>query len=348
MSQRVGRGFSMVFAVVLAMAGLFGLGARGKQLGAGSAARTGAARAEKLPSIAFEKYKLKNGLEVILSEDHTLPLVSVDIWYHVGPAYEVAGRTGFAHLFEHMMFEGSQHVGPKAHFRYLEAAGATGINATTSFDRTNYFETVPSNQLELALWLESDRMGYLLPTLDQEKLTNQRDVVRNERRQTRENAPYGVAQEELFHQLFPKGHPYYGSVMGSHADIEAVRLNDVREFFKQYYTPNNASLSIAGDFDRGRFRSENNQGGRGEIFRDAAGGSGGAEAGREDAADHCGTARGGDRYGGAAARVHGMVRAFVSDAGGRGKRFDLADSGRRKNEPAVSEPGARQANRARR
>jgi len=256
MSQRIGRGLSMVFAAVFAMASLFGLAAQGKQLGTGSAARTVAAKAEKLPSIAFEKYKLKNGLEVILSEDHTLPLVSVNIWYHVGPAYEVPGRTGFAHLFEHMMFEGSQHVGPKAHFRYLEAAGATGINGTTSFDRTNYFETLPSNQLELALWLESDRMGYLLPTLDQEKLANQRDVVRNERRQTRENAPYGVAQEELFHQLFPKGHPYYGEVIGSHADIEAVRLNDVREFFKQYYTPNNACLSIAGDFDPKTIKAE--------------------------------------------------------------------------------------------
>lgn len=202
-----------------------------------------------LPSIPFEKYTLKNGLEVILSPDHTLPLVSVNIWYHVGPAYELPGRTGFAHLFEHMMFQGSQHVGPKAHFHYLEAAGASDINGTTSFDRTNYFETVPSNQLDLALWLESDRMGFLLPTLDQEKLANQRDVVRNERRQTHENQPYGVVQEALFHELFPKGHPYYGEVIGSHADIEAARLKDVRDFFRQYYTPNNASLSIAGDFD---------------------------------------------------------------------------------------------------
>ena len=258
MSYLIGRRFSMVlaFAGVLAVACLCSLGARGKQLGAGSAAHTGAAKTEKLPNIAWEKYKLKNGLEVILSEDHTLPLVSVNVWYHVGPAYEVPGRTGFAHLFEHMMFEGSQHVGPKAHFRYLEAAGATGINGTTSFDRTNYFETVPTNQMELALWLESDRMGYLLPTLDQEKLANQRDVVRNERRQTHENAPYGVVQEELFHQLFPKGHPYYGEVIGSHADIEAVRLNDVRDFFKQYYTPNNASLSIAGDFDPKTIKAE--------------------------------------------------------------------------------------------
>lgn len=246
----------VALAAVLLTATLLGVGTQGKQLGTGGAARTTAAKTEKLPNIAFEKYKLKNGLDVILSEDHTLPLVSVNVWYHVGPAYEVQGRTGFAHLFEHMMFEGSEHVGPKAHFRYLEAAGATGINGTTSFDRTNYFETVPSNQLALALWLESDRMGFLLPTLDQEKLANQRDVVRNERRQTHENAPYGVAQEELFHQLFPKGHPYYGDVIGSHADIEAVRLADVRDFFKHYYTPNNASLSIAGDFDPKTIRAE--------------------------------------------------------------------------------------------
>ena len=200
-----------------------------------------------LPQVKYEKYKLKNGLDVILYEDHRLPLVAVNIWYHVGPANERAGRTGFAHLFEHMMFEGSKHVGPKAHFRYLEAAGASDINGTTDFDRTNYFETLPSNQLELALWLESDRMGYLLGTLDREKLANQRDVVRNERRQSVENAPYGLVEEGLYHQLFPKDHPYYADVIGSHQDIENARLNDVREFFRQYYTPNNASLAITGD-----------------------------------------------------------------------------------------------------
>lgn len=203
-----------------------------------------------LPSIPFEKYKLKNGLEVILSEDHRLPMVSTNIWYHVGPANERPGLTGFAHLFEHMMFEGSKHVGAKAHFKYLEAAGASDINGTTDFDRTNFFETLPSNQLELALWLESDRMGYLQDKLDNEKLSNQRDVVRNERRQSVENAPYGLVDEATFHELFPKGHPYYASVIGSHADIEAARLKDLREFFKQYYSTNNASLAIVGDFDK--------------------------------------------------------------------------------------------------
>ena len=201
------------------------------------------------PTISYEKYKLANGLEVLLHEDHKLPIVSVDIWYHVGPVKERAGRTGFAHLFEHMMFEGSKHVGEKAHFKYLEAAGATDINGTTDFDRTNYFETVPSNELETALWLESDRMGFLLDTLDRAKLTNQRDVVRNEKRQG-EGTPYGIVDEEVIHQLFPKDHPYYADVIGSHADVEAVRLNDVREFFTQYYAPNNATLAVAGDFDR--------------------------------------------------------------------------------------------------
>jgi zinc protease len=215
-----------------------------------------AAAAHKLPTIPFEKYKLKNGLEVILSEDHTLPLVSVNIWYHVGPANEKAGRTGFAHLFEHMMFEGSQHVGAKAHFGYLEAAGATEINGTTNFDRTNYYETVPSNQVDLALWLESDRMGYLPGKLDIQNLANQRDVVRNERRQSTENTPYGLAEEGLYHELFPKDHPYYPAVIGSHADVESAKLEDVREFFRQYYTPNNATMAIVGDFDKNKIKAQ--------------------------------------------------------------------------------------------
>lgn len=211
---------------------------------AGAAPRT----TSSAPTIRFEKYKLKNGLEVILSQDHRLPRVAVNLWYHVGPANERPGRTGFAHLFEHMMFQGSKHVGNNEHFKLLEGAGASGINGTTDFDRTNYFETLPSNQLELGLWLESDRMGYLLDTLEQRKLTNQIDVVRNERRQSVENPPYGLVEEGLFHALYPAGHPYYASVIGSHADIESAQLTDVREFFRQYYAPNNASLAIVGDF----------------------------------------------------------------------------------------------------
>jgi zinc protease len=208
----------------------------------------------QIPELKFERYKLDNGLEVILSEDHRLPLVAVNIWYHVGPANETAGRTGFAHLFEHMMFEGSKHVPGSSHFHFLEAAGATDINGTTDFDRTNYFETLPSNQLELALWLESDRMGYLPDKLDQANLSNQQDVVRNERRQTTENTPYGIAEEAVFHTLFPQGHPYYPDVIGSHADIQAAKLEDVRNFFKLYYAPNNASLAIVGDIDPAKVR----------------------------------------------------------------------------------------------
>jgi zinc protease len=202
-----------------------------------------------IPKLVFDRFRLKNGLDVILMEDHRLPLVSVNIWYHVGPANERPGLTGFAHLFEHMMFEGSKHVHGEGHFRHLEAAGASEINGTTDFDRTNYFETLPSNQLELALWLESDRMGFLLEKLNSANLENQRDVVRNERRQSVEGMPYGLVQEELFHQLFPREHPYHASVIGSHADIEAARLRDVREFFRRYYAPNNASLAVVGDID---------------------------------------------------------------------------------------------------
>lgn len=210
--------------------------------------------AHKLPEIKFEKYALPNGLTVITHEDHRLPLVSVDLWYHVGPLNERPGRTGFAHLFEHMMFEGSEHVGEKAHIKYVQSAGATDVNGTTNFDRTNYFETMPSNQLELALWLESDRMGFLMEGLDREKLTNQRDVVRNERRQG-EGQPYYVASEAAYHLLFPKDHPYYAEVIGSHADIESARIADVRDFHQQFYTPNNASIAIAGDFDPKQLRA---------------------------------------------------------------------------------------------
>ncbi len=208
-----------------------------------------AAPASDLPSIQFEKYALPNGLEVILSRDARLPMVAVNLWYHVGPANEEPGRTGFAHLFEHMMFQRSKNVPEDSHFKLLEGAGASDINGTTDFDRTNYFQTLPSNQLELALWLESDRMGWLLDTVTLGSFMNQQDVVRNERRQSVENRPYGMAEEELFHQLFPKEHPYYASVIGSHADIQAATLDNVKSFFKQYYTPNNASLAIVGDFD---------------------------------------------------------------------------------------------------
>jgi zinc protease len=210
---------------------------------------TQARRASDVPQLTFEKVTLPNGLEVLLSQKSGLPMVAVNLWYHVGPAYEAPGRTGFAHLFEHMMFQSSLHVPEDSHFKLLEAAGASDVNGTTDFDRTNYFETVPSNQLELALWLESDRMGYLLEKVTQASLSNQQDVVRNERRQSVENQPYGLADEALVQMIYPKGHPYYGMIIGSHEDIQAAKLDDVKSFFKQYYAPNNASLAIVGDFD---------------------------------------------------------------------------------------------------
>jgi zinc protease len=231
-------------ALIIAILGLYS-GARGA---------SSPAKPLTAPPLKYDKYKLANGLEVILHENHRLPLVAVDMWYHVGPRNEKQGATGFAHLFEHMMFEGSEHVGEKAHIRFLESAGATDVNGTTDFDRTNYFETVPSNQLELALWLESDRMGFLLEGLDRARLANQRDVVRNERRQSVEGQPYQLAEEQLFHMLFPKAHPYYADVIGSHADIEAARLNDVRAFFQHYYAPNNSTIAIAGDFDTAKLK----------------------------------------------------------------------------------------------
>lgn len=200
------------------------------------------------PAIKFEKYELKNGLTVILSEDHRLPQVAVDVWYHVGAANQTPGRSGFAHLFEHMMFSGSKHVQPSP-IQVLESIGASGLNGTTNFDRTNYFEVVPSNQLAAALWVESDRMGYLLDTLDEQKLKIQRDVVSNEKRQSYENRPYGPAGLRLCDLLFPKPHPYYECVIGDIADIQAASPEDIRQFFRTFYGPQNASLAIVGDFD---------------------------------------------------------------------------------------------------
>lgn len=202
----------------------------------------------ELLNLNYEKYKLENGLEVTLFQDKTIPIVTVNLWYKVGSAFESAGKTGLTHLFEHMMFQGSKHVPKEKHFKYIQEAGGT-LNASTSFDRTNYFETVPSNYLEIALWLESDRMGYLLPTLTQEKLDNQREVVMNERRQRYENQPYGLAIEKLFSNLYSKYHPYHSPTIGWMEDIENFTLDDVTEFFKTYYSPNNASLVIGGDFE---------------------------------------------------------------------------------------------------
>ena len=226
--------------------GLFSLA-----LAAASAALGGAGHRNTTDySIPHEKYVLpSNGLEVILAPDHSLPIVAVNIWYHAGPINEAQGRTGFAHLFEHLMFQGSQHVGDDQHIKWLEAAGASMINGTTSYDRTNYFETLPASQLPLALWLESDRMGFLQEALTQDKLDNQRQVVQNERRQSVENVPYGPSDEKLVQTLLPPGHPYYGNVIGSMEDLNAATLDDVRDFYRRYYAPANATLVVAGDYD---------------------------------------------------------------------------------------------------
>ena len=203
-----------------------------------------------LLSIPFERHRLDNGLKVVLSPDRSVPVVATNIWYGVGSRNEVVGKTGFAHLFEHMMFQGSEHVPKNKHFELIERVGGT-LNATTWFDRTNYFETVPSNDLELALWLESDRMGWMLPAMTQEKLDNQRDVVKNEKRQRYDNQPYGDWDERLQKLMYPEGHPYRHTVIGSMEDIDAATLDDVGSFFKTFYVPNNAVLTIAGDVDPG-------------------------------------------------------------------------------------------------
>jgi zinc protease len=200
------------------------------------------------PSVPFEKHVLDNGLTLLLHRDPSLPLVAVEVWYRVGPVNEPPGRSGFAHLFEHLMFEGSRHVG-REFDKLLESIGATNVNGTTSWDRTNYFETVPREHLELALWLESDRMGFLLDAVDQERLDVQRDVVKNERRQSYENAPYGPSTLALLDTMFPAGHPYHGAVIGSMEDLSAATLDDVREFFGAYYAPSNAIVALAGDVE---------------------------------------------------------------------------------------------------
>jgi zinc protease len=198
--------------------------------------------------LAIETYRLANGLNVILARDTSVPVVAVNLWYHVGSGDERPGRTGFAHLFEHMMFQGSQNVGDDEHFRLISEAGGT-LNGTTNSDRTNYFQAVPSNFLERVLWQEADRMGFLLPALTLEKLDNQRSVVQNERRQNYDNAPYGLAQETLAAALYPAGHPYSWTTIGSLEDLNAASMEDVSEFFRTYYVPGNASLALVGDFD---------------------------------------------------------------------------------------------------
>lgn len=201
---------------------------------------------EAAPEIPFTRFSLENGLTVILSEDHRLPRVAVNVWYHVGPVNEPKGRSGFAHLFEHLMFEGSKHVG-REFDTLMEGMGASNVNGTTNWDRTNYYETVPREHLETALWIESDRMAFM--ALSAERLEAQRDIVKNERRQSFENAPYGMSDLTLLDTLFPAGHPYHGAVIGSMADLSAATMADVNSFYRTYYAPNNATLTLVGDFE---------------------------------------------------------------------------------------------------
>jgi zinc protease len=198
-------------------------------------------------NIAFTKHTLPNGLDVLIHEDHALPIVAVNVWYHVGSKNESPGRTGFAHLFEHLMFEGSEHY-DRGYFHPLQEAGGA-LNGSTNADRTNYWEVVPSNALDRALWMESDRMGYLLPALTDAKFANQREVVLNERRQNYENRPYGLAGMAIVDALYPPNHPYHWLTIGAADDLRAAHLDDVKAFFQRYYHPRNASLALAGDVD---------------------------------------------------------------------------------------------------
>ncbi|HUP64808.1 MAG TPA: pitrilysin family protein [Thermoanaerobaculia bacterium] len=201
----------------------------------------------------LERYTLDNGLRVVLDEDHAAPLVAINLWYHVGSKNERPGRTGFAHLFEHMLFSGSQHVGNNEHFRHVQSVGGT-LNGSTTFDRTNYYETLPSHHLELGLWLESDRQGFFLPAITQEKFDIQREVVKEERRLRYENAPYGLALEQLLGLAYDPDYPYHWPTIGSMADLEAATLEDVTSFFRTWYVPNNAVLTLTGDFDQSEAR----------------------------------------------------------------------------------------------
>jgi zinc protease len=206
-----------------------------------------------IPTVAFTDERLPNGLRLIIAEDHLAPVVAVNLWYNVGSKHEQAGRTGFAHLFEHVMFQGSAHVGKAEHIALVQAAGGT-CNGSTWLDRTNYFETMPSHQLELALWLEADRLATLPQALSQENLDNQREVVKNEKRWSYDNRPYGSWVEKVLAGVYPDGHPYHHSTIGSMEDLDAASLADVTSFFRLHYAPNNAVLSIVGDVDPAQAR----------------------------------------------------------------------------------------------
>ncbi|MGZ9159847.1 MAG: M16 family metallopeptidase [Candidatus Limnocylindrales bacterium] len=207
-----------------------------------------------IPTVTFTDERLENGLRLIVAEDHLAPVVAINVWYDVGSKHEQPGKTGFAHLFEHVMFQGSRHVAKAEHIALVQAAGGT-MNGTTWLDRTNYFETLPSHQLDLGLWLEADRMATLLDALSQENLDNQREVVKNEKRWSYDNRPYGTWQEKLQAHLFPPEHPYHHSTIGSMEDLDAASVEDVKAFFRTYYAPNNAVLSVVGDVDTAAVRA---------------------------------------------------------------------------------------------
>ena len=207
----------------------------------------------ELLNVQYQKYNLSNRLNVILYQNKNLPSTVVNIWYNVGSANEVKGKSGLAHLFEHMMFQGSKNVAKEMHFRYIQEAGGN-LNASTSFDRTNYFEKLPSNEVELALWLESDRMGFFLDALDQVKLDNQKSVVLNERLERYDNQPYGLAWEKILCNLYPNNHPYSWPTIGYDNDIKSYSLDDVQSFFNQYYSPANSSIVVAGNFDSDKIK----------------------------------------------------------------------------------------------
>jgi predicted Zn-dependent peptidase len=207
-----------------------------------------------VPTVAFTETRLPNGLRLIISEDHLAPVAAVNVWYGVGSKHEVPGKTGFAHLFEHVMFQGSANVGKAEHIALVQAAGGT-MNGTTWLDRTNYFETMPSHQLELALWLEADRMGTLLDALSQENLDNQRAVVKNEKRWSYDNRPYGSWVEKMLGSIYPESHPYHHPTIGSMEDLDAASIEDVSAFFRLHYAPNNAVLSVVGDVEPDQVRT---------------------------------------------------------------------------------------------
>jgi predicted Zn-dependent peptidase len=207
-----------------------------------------------VPTVTFSDERLPNGLRLIVAEDHLVPVAAINLWYGVGSKHEIPGKTGFAHLFEHVMFEGSAHVGKAEHMALVQGAGGV-MNGSTWLDRTNYFETMPSHQVELALWLEADRMGTLLDALSQENLDNQREVVKNEKRQSYDNRPYGSWNEKLLAALFPPEHPYHHPTIGSMADLDAASLDDVKAFFRLHYAPNNAVVTVVGDVEHAQIRT---------------------------------------------------------------------------------------------